>query len=337
LACDRPRRRDNDHLRGYDGGIAGGVEVRWNPGSCEVYKYDTATGEVEVLGLVSRFVDGTPLALHPDHVRHEALARHAPAVADRHGLRLYFAGRRHEELEFAFGRPVAYDERGTVWCDLFTPSSTEGIDAVLEDFLRTRSPDKVELDPDSEWSRAAQMAWEDALGWQHDQDELETRGEYDDFGPDDRYLADTARGRLDMTFDEWDHARLHPRWGDYLRSIPDGSRKAPPFRSWLAEVFSREGAPPFLSRPDQLLPDGWVVGDPNADQGSTARLAYDPRRHAVIRCPGKVAESTVGLLRAAGFERLDLPAGDTFFVRDRIRQTAAAPPPGRRASPSRSR
>jgi hypothetical protein len=185
LALD-PRRHDNDHLRGYHGETVRGIEVRWNPGTRELYTHDTRTGEVEVLSLVRAFDDDTPLALHHDHLRHEALALHAKTLAEQHGVSVYFPFGRDQELQLSFGRPEMYEGRGgIVSSDLFTPTTTDEIDAALREFLRERSPDKVELDPNSHWSKAADMAWEDAVEWQLEQDRLQTEGEYDDDrGPD---------------------------------------------------------------------------------------------------------------------------------------------------------
>jgi hypothetical protein len=179
LAAD-PRRHHDYHLLGYDGSLNHRVEVRWNSGSLEECRYDPATDEVEVLGLRARLDDGTRLPLHPDHLRHEVLARHAKTIADEHGFSLYFHGGRDQELELAFCRPEMYERRGgMVSSDLFTPTTTEEIGAALDEFFRTRSPEKVELDPNSKWSKAADMAWEDALEWQREQEDLETRPDDD--------------------------------------------------------------------------------------------------------------------------------------------------------------
>jgi hypothetical protein len=140
-----PRRHDYDHLHRYEGSPNHRVEVRWNPGSHELYTHVPATDEVKVLGLTSHLVNGAPLALHPDHLRHETLARYARARADQHGLFVRFAGGRDQELTVTFRRPEMYDDREPISSDLLTPTTTEEIDAAVDDFLGTSSREGVSI------------------------------------------------------------------------------------------------------------------------------------------------------------------------------------------------
>jgi hypothetical protein len=86
-----------------------------------------------------------------------------------------------------------------------------------------------------------------------------------------------------------------------------------------------DGGRPFLCDADVELPAGWVRGDPAAEAGPTATLAYDPRRHTVARCVGDVPAETAARMAAAGFDRMCLASGDSFFVRDRTRPTPTRP------------
>jgi hypothetical protein len=139
------RRHDYDYLHRYEGSRNHRVEVRWNPGSHELYRHDPATDEVEVLGLTSQLVNGTPLAVHQDHRRHEAPARYARTRADQHGLSVGFQGGRDQELRVSFRRPDLYDDRGPASSDPVTSTTTTEIDAAVDDFLGTDSREGVSV------------------------------------------------------------------------------------------------------------------------------------------------------------------------------------------------
>jgi len=117
-----------------------------------------------------------------------------------------------------------------------------------------------------------------------------------------------------------------------------------------SETTSLDARPPepFLYEGKGSIPDGWALSrdtdsalrppDPNrgsvtdiafrstaAENGSAAQLAFDPKRHTVVRvqnadvpnAPGTGTSATEDL-SAAGFDRVDVPGStECYFVRDR--------------------
>jgi pimeloyl-ACP methyl ester carboxylesterase len=185
-------------------------------------------------------------------------------------------------------------------------------------------------DPDPEPQPAAEL--------------VDVNGELQLRDPTDPPARDDARVGMRPDWRHYVHSdpATHPAWRAYVESIPDGGWPDETFEEWLLRqrVVALDppghGGSPFVCAADTVLPPGWVRGDEASERGPTTGLAYDPRRHTLVRTVGAVPSTTVAALEAAGFKHVELAPGHAFFVRDRTApaKTAARTP---HPNPGRSR